>query len=49
MTETFTDWTEYDNWIVKNYEQFAFYKVDEADGKIIAEYRAKTDRADDKK
>lgn len=39
MTETFSDWTSYDAWLVKNYEQYAVYKLDEIDGKIVAEFR----------
>lgn len=49
MTETFTDWTAYDAWLVKNYEQFSVYKLDETDGTITAEYRSRNGSADDKK
>ena len=45
MTETFSDWTSYDAWLVKNYEQYAVYKLDEKDGKVVAEYRDKSTTA----
>ena len=45
MTETFSDWTSYDAWLVKNYEQYSVYKLDEKDGKVVAEYRDKSTTA----
>ena len=38
MTQSFSSWTEYDNWLVKNYEQYAIVSVNEEDGKVNAEY-----------
>jgi hypothetical protein len=42
MKETFADWTAYDDWLIKNYNDFAVYKLDEnEDHTITAEYRNK--------
>ncbi|MCR4823261.1 MAG: hypothetical protein K5873_10380 [Treponema sp.] len=43
MSETFNTWTEYDNWLVQNYEQYAMTSLKEIDGKIIVEYMTKED------
>lgn len=39
----FESWTDYDNWLVQNYENFSIYKVEEASGKIHIEYCNKAD------
>jgi hypothetical protein len=43
MTQTFDNWTDYDNWLVQNYEQFAIYQLDQVDGKIQAQYCPKAE------
>ena len=42
MTKEFGSWTEYDDWLIENYNEFAVYRIGEAaDGKITAEFRDK--------
>ena len=41
MTQTFENWTEYDDWLIQNYDAYSIYKVDEKDGKIFVEYMEK--------
>ncbi len=43
MTQTFANWTEYDNWLVKNYEQYALTSVIEENGAVVAEFMEKTE------
>lgn len=43
MEQTFENWTDYDNWLVQNYDQFAVYKIDETDSKIHIFYCPKAD------
>ena len=43
MEQTFETWTDYDNWLVQNYDQFAIYKVEEQGGKIQIQYCPKED------
>ena len=43
MEQTFESWTEYDNWLVQNYDQYAVYKVEEQGDKIQIKYCAKAD------
>ncbi len=43
MTQTFANWTEYDNWLVKNYEQYALTSVNEENGAVVAEFMEKTE------
>ena len=43
MEQTFESWTEYDNWLVQNYDQFSIYKIDESNGQINIKYCAKSD------
>ena len=43
MEQTFETWTDYDNWLVQNYDQFAIYKVEEQGGKIHITYCPKAD------
>ena len=45
MTETFDNWTCYDDWIVANYKEYDVYKLDEVDGKVVAEYCTKEEFA----
>lgn len=40
---SFTNWTEYDDWLVKNYSENAIFKVDEIEGHIEIEYCAKSE------
>lgn len=35
---SFANWTEYDDWLVKNYSENSIFKVNEIDGKIEIEY-----------
>ena len=41
MTMSFNSWTEYDDWLIANYQDFAVYKVNENNGKIEIEYCTK--------
>lgn len=41
MTQEFENWTEYDNWLIQNYEQYAFTSLNEINGKIVVEYMSK--------
>jgi hypothetical protein len=43
MNQNFDSWTDYDNWLIENYDQFSIYKVEEKDGKVNIEYCAKAD------
>ncbi len=43
MTQTFSTWTEYDNWLVKNYEQYALTSVNEENGAVTAEFIEKSE------
>ena len=43
MEQTFENWTEYDNWLIQNYDQFSIYKIAEEAGKVHIEYCAKAD------
>ena len=43
MTQSFDSWTDYDNWLVQNYDTFSIYKVEESAGKINIEYCEKAD------
>lgn len=38
MTQTFDDWTSYDDWLIENYSLYNIHKVNEVDGKIEIEY-----------
>lgn len=40
---SFPYWTEYDDWLVKNYSENAIFKVDEIEGHIEIEYCAKSE------
>lgn len=43
MTRTFNGWTEYDNWLIQNYDKFAITSLNEEQGKISAEYMDKSE------
>ena len=43
MEQTFESWTDYDNWLVQNYDQFAIYKIEEQGGKVQILYCPKAD------
>ena len=49
MTESFNNWTEYDAWLIQNYEQFAMTSLNEIDGKVVVEYMTKEDWEQDQK
>lgn len=40
---SFSNWTEYDDWLVKNYAENSIFKVDENSGKIEIEYCPKNE------
>lgn len=40
---SFSNWTEYDDWLVKNYAENSIFKVDENGGKIEIEYCPKNE------
>lgn len=42
MTQTFADWTAYDDWLIKNYNEFAVFELNENDDHTVtAQYREK--------
>ncbi|WP_294429547.1 hypothetical protein [uncultured Treponema sp.] len=43
MTETFNTWTEYDEWLIQNYEAYAMTSLNEIDGKVVVEYMDKAE------
>ena len=43
MKMEFNSWTDYDDWLIKNYNDFAVTSVNEVDGKIVVEYMNKAD------
>lgn len=43
MKMEFNSWTDYDDWLIQNYNDFAITSVNEVDGKIVVEYMNKTD------
>ena len=43
MTQTFNSWTEYDDWLKQNCEAYAITKLNEIDGKIVAEFMEKSE------
>ena len=45
MEQTFESWTDYDNWLVQNYDQFAVYKIEEQGSQIHITYCPKSDFA----
>ncbi len=40
---SFANWTEYDDWLVKNYAENSIFKVNEVNGKIEVEYCDKSE------
>ena len=43
MKMEFNSWTDYDDWLIQNYNDFAITSVNEVDGKIVVEYMTKAD------
>ena len=43
MTESFNTWTEYDNWLIQNYEKYAMISLDEKDGKVVVDFIEKAE------
>lgn len=43
MTQSFSSWTEYDNWLVQNYEKYAVTSLNEEAGNVTAEYVEKAE------
>ena len=41
MTQSFDNWTTYDDWLIQNYDKYAVTNLNEQDGKIVAEYMEK--------
>ena len=39
----FSNWTEYDDWLMQNYDDFAVTSVEENNGKIEIKYMKKSD------
>lgn len=39
----FSNWTEYDDWLMQNYDEFAITSVEENNGKIEIKYMKKSD------
>lgn len=40
---SFANWTEYDDWLVKNYSENSIFNVNEINGKIEVEYCEKSE------
>lgn len=38
MQKSFDSWTDYDSWLVENYDVFAVTSLNEVDGTVVAEY-----------
>ena len=38
ITQEFPDWTTYDNWLIKNNNNYSITSLNEVDGKIVAVY-----------
>ena len=43
MTQSFGSWTEYDNWLIQNYDKYAVISLNEDQGKISAEFIEKSE------
>lgn len=43
MKQTFDSWTDYDNWLIQNYDKYAVVSLDEESGKVSAEYIEKSE------
>lgn len=43
MTQTFDNWTDYDNWLIQNYDKYAVTNLNEENGKVTAEYMDKSE------
>ncbi|MBQ6057935.1 MAG: hypothetical protein IJL34_09730 [Treponema sp.] len=43
MKMEFNSWTDYDDWLIQNYNDFAITSVNEVEGKIVVEYMNKAD------
>ena len=43
MKMEFNSWTDYDDWLIQNYNDFAITSVNEVDGKIVVGYMNKAD------
>ena len=43
MKLEFNSWTDYDDWLIQNYNDFAITSVNEVDGRIVVEYMNKAD------
>lgn len=39
----FSNWTEYDDWLMQNYDEFAITSVEENNGKIEIKFMKKSD------
>lgn len=38
LQEQFANWTEYDDWLVQNYQDYSVFSVNEQNGQVIIEY-----------
>ena len=38
MTQSFENWTAYDEWLIENYSYYNITSLNEVDGKIVAVY-----------
>lgn len=45
MTQIFDSWTEYDNWLMQNYNDFSVSDLNEVDGKVSVSYMTKEEWA----
>ncbi len=43
MTDTFPNWTEYDDWLIANYDKYSIYKLEDNNGSITIEYVEKSE------
>ena len=41
LTQSFDDWTSYDEWLIQNYNDYGITSVEEENGKINIKYMEK--------
>ena len=49
ITQEFSDWTSYDNWLIDNNDKYSVTNLNEVNGRIVAVYFAKVTEADGEK
>ena len=49
ITQGFSDWTSYDNWLIDNNDKYSVTNLNEVNSRIVAVYFAKVTEADGEK